>query len=149
MKNVGFCQVGSSNIDTSFHKWVVGFGAVVPDYLGKLIPFSYGRYEGVVSVHQVELMALRDGLSMMLARGLLVEFIECDVLFIVQDISNHTFNSTDCILVEAIVDLLSCVGSSICYHVSQCKNMVVHTLASMELDSSFVCLQNDDSSISW
>ncbi|PON85922.1 hypothetical protein TorRG33x02_182820 [Trema orientale] len=102
--------------------------------------FVYGCYEGAISMPQAELMASRDGLSLVFSKGFLVYFIECDALFVVKDVTSGAFDSSDGVLVQDIVYLLSCVRGGICYHVPRIKNMVAHTLASVWLGSSFVCI---------
>ncbi|PON88587.1 hypothetical protein TorRG33x02_156520 [Trema orientale] len=50
------------------------------NYMGDMVAVSYGRLEGISTVHQAELSDLRVGLLLTYDRGFSITVAECDVM---------------------------------------------------------------------
>lgn len=79
-------------------------------------------------------MALCDGLALTALRGLLVDYIECDAVNVVNDVNSCNFDSA-CALIEDVIELFGMVGGGSCCHIPRKGNIEAHTLASLGLCS--------------
>ncbi|PON46918.1 hypothetical protein PanWU01x14_248340, partial [Parasponia andersonii] len=80
------------------------------NYKGGVVAVSYGRLEGISTVHQAELSALRVSLLLAYDRYFSINVAECDFINVVSAINGCYYLSSDGVIVENIVDLLSLIG---------------------------------------
>ncbi|POO01138.1 hypothetical protein TorRG33x02_028920 [Trema orientale] len=100
---------GQQAIKAEYRCFLLKWCSKIQNSTGQVTAFAYSRCEGAILVHKVELMASRDVLSLVLSKGLLVDFLECDALSVVKDITNGAFDSNEDVLdvlVEDVVYLL-------------------------------------------
>lgn len=113
-----------------------GFGCVIRENKGIVEAFSCGKYDGALSAHQAELMALKDGLKLAASCGIKLESIECDVSNVVKEDNSHSFNSAFGVLDEDIVELIREVGGGSYHYIPRKSTMMTHALAALDLNSA-------------
>ncbi|PON36984.1 Ketose-bisphosphate aldolase, class-II [Trema orientale] len=89
--------------------------------MGVVMTFSFGRLECVLSAHQAELSALRNGLLLAHGRGPVISVPEYDAINVVSAVNGCYFNSCNEIIIEDIVDLLSLIGGDSINFITKAK----------------------------
>lgn len=62
------------------------FGTVVWNFSSEVVAFSCGKWDGALSAHQAELMAIKEGLSFVHNWSLSIEIAEYDAINVVNEV---------------------------------------------------------------